>query len=76
VFSAAKEIALESAEGAKKMDAFVRSQYGNEKQKMTETKTTRLKNSVVVAQLNGRPGATAGLIQHTQTFISHTRSQS
>lgn len=38
-FRAAKEIALESAEGAKKMDAFVRSQYGNEKQKMAEWDT-------------------------------------
>jgi thymidine phosphorylase len=35
-YRAAKEIALESAKGAKKMDAFVRSQYGDEPQKIAE----------------------------------------
>lgn len=35
-FRAAKECALESAEGFKKMDAFVRSQYSDEPKKMAE----------------------------------------
>jgi len=35
-FRAAKEIALESLEGFKKMDAFVRSQYSDEPRKMAE----------------------------------------
>ena len=35
-FRAAKEIALESLEGFKKMDAFVRSQYADEPKKMAE----------------------------------------
>lgn len=35
-FRAAKEIALESAERAKQMDAFVRSQYADEPRKMAE----------------------------------------
>ena len=35
-FRAAKECALESAEGFKKMDAFVRSQYADEPRKMAE----------------------------------------
>lgn len=35
-FRAAKEIALESLEGFKKMDAFVRNQYSDEPQKMAE----------------------------------------
>lgn len=35
-FRAAKEIALESVEGARKMDAFVRGQYGDEPRKMAE----------------------------------------
>jgi CRISPR/Cas system CSM-associated protein Csm5 (group 7 of RAMP superfamily) len=35
-FRAAKECALESVEGFKKMDAFVRSQYTDEPEKMAE----------------------------------------
>ena len=35
-FRAAKECALESLEGFKKMDAFVRSQYADEPKKMAE----------------------------------------
>ena len=35
-FRAAKECALESPEGFKKMDAFVRSQYADEPKKMAE----------------------------------------
>ncbi len=35
-FRAAKEIALKSANGARQMDAFVRSQYGDESRKMAE----------------------------------------
>lgn len=35
-FRAAKECALESIEGFKKMDAFVRSQYADEPKKMAE----------------------------------------
>lgn len=35
-FRAAKEIGLESAKGARKMDAFVRSQYADEPRKMAE----------------------------------------
>lgn len=35
-FRVAKEVALESAEGARKMDAFVRSQYADEPRKMAE----------------------------------------
>ena len=35
-FRAAKECGLESLEGFKKMDAFVRSQYADEPQKMAE----------------------------------------
>jgi hypothetical protein len=35
-FRVAKEIALESAKGARRMDAFVRSQYADEPKKMAE----------------------------------------
>ena len=35
-FRAAKEIALESAKGARKMDGFVRRQYADEPRKMAE----------------------------------------
>jgi hypothetical protein len=35
-FRAAKEIASESLEGARKMDSFVRSQYADEPKKMAE----------------------------------------
>lgn len=35
-FQAAKKIALEGVEGARKMDAFVRSQYADEPRKMAE----------------------------------------
>ena len=42
-FRAAKEIALDSVKGAREMDAFVRSQYADEPQKMAEWDEIMLK---------------------------------